>query len=191
MILHGNQRGGGRDLTLHLLKDENEHVDVYDIRGFVSDDVESAFNEAYAISKGTKAKQFLYSLSLNPPPQEQVSTESFEQAIERVEDTLNLKDQPRVIVFHEKEGRRHCHAVWSRIDTQEMKAIPLPHTKRKLMELSRELYVQHGWGMPRGMMNSAEKDPKNFTLAERQQAKRLGKDPREIKQALQVTFPLN
>ena len=37
MILHGNQRGGARDLALHLLKDENEHVEVHELRGFVSD----------------------------------------------------------------------------------------------------------------------------------------------------------
>ncbi|MFK7828758.1 MAG: hypothetical protein AB8B57_03155 [Congregibacter sp.] len=65
MILHGNQRGGARDLALHLLKDENDHVEVHERRGFVSDNLVSALNEAYAISKGTKAKQFLFSLSLN------------------------------------------------------------------------------------------------------------------------------
>ena len=39
MILHGNQRGGARDLALHLLKDENEHVEVHELRGFVSDNL--------------------------------------------------------------------------------------------------------------------------------------------------------
>ena len=33
MILHGNQRGGARDLALHLLKDENEHVEVHELAG--------------------------------------------------------------------------------------------------------------------------------------------------------------
>jgi hypothetical protein len=28
-----------------------------------------------------------------------------------------LNGQPRVIVFHEKNGRRHAHCVWSRIST--------------------------------------------------------------------------
>lgn len=39
--------------------------------------------------------------------------------------------------------------------------------------------------MPRGLMNSQARDPRNFTLAEWQQAKRIGKDPRAIKTALQ------
>ena len=113
MILVGNQRGGAKDLAQHLLKQENEHVDVHELRGFVSGNLTGALNEAYAISRATRCKQFLFSLSLNPPPDAQVSSQDFEQAISKVEDKLGLKDQPRAIVFHEKEGRRHCHAVWS------------------------------------------------------------------------------
>jgi len=100
-------------------------VEVHDIRGFVSDDLVSALKEAQAISRGTKAKQFLFSLSLNPPPQENVSTVDFEKAIEKAEEKLGLTNQLRAIVFHEKEGRRHCHAVWSRIDANAMRTISL------------------------------------------------------------------
>lgn len=196
MILHGNQRGGARDLALHLLKEENDHVEVHELRGFVSDDLSSALGEAYAISRGTKAKQFLYSLSLNPPPGENVSTKDFEIAVNRVEERLGLSGQPRAIIFHEKQGtdgqhRRHCHAVWSRIDAQSMKAIPLPFTKVKLRDISRELYIEHGWTMPRGFLNSMERDPRNFTLPQWQQAKRIGKDPREIKAALQDCWAIS
>lgn len=196
MILQGNQRGGARDLALHLLKDENDHVEVHELRGFVSDDLVSALKEAQAISRGTKAKQFLYSLSLNPPANENVSTQDFAAAISRVEDKLGLSGQPRAIVFHEKAGadgqqRRHCHAVWSRIAAKNMKAIPLPYTKYKLREVSRELYLEHGWNMPRGFLDSAERDPRNFTLALWQQAKRVGKDPRAIKAAIQDSWAIS
>lgn len=185
MILVGNQRAGAKDLALHLLKPENEHVEVHELRGFASENLVSALNEAYAVSRGTKCRQFLYSLSLNPPARENVNTDVFEAAINRVEEDLGLTGQPRAIVFHEKEGRRHCHAVWSRIDTEQMKALPLPYTKRKLQIISRELYLEHGWTMPRGLMVSEERDPRNFTLGEWQQAKRIGKDPRTIKATFQ------
>jgi len=163
MILHGNQRGGARNLALHLLKEENDHVEVHELRGFVADDLVSALNEAHAMSKGTRAKQFLYSLSLNPPPDANVSTREFEDAIGRVEQKLGLEGQPRAIVFHTKEARRHCHCVWSRIDAGEMKAIPLSHTKLKLMDISRDLYLEHGWKMPKGFIRRNERDPNNFT----------------------------
>jgi hypothetical protein len=188
MILHGNQRGGAKDLGLHLLKVENEHVEVHEIRGFASENLAGALNEAYAISQGTRCKQFLYSLSLSPPPNEKVKTESFEAAIEQVEHSLGLIDQPRAIVFHEKDGRRHCHAVWSRIDGEKMKAINIAHPKYKLRDISRELFIEHGWQMPRGLMNSQERDIRNFTHDEWQQARRIGKDPRAIKAALQDSW---
>lgn len=185
MILQGSQRGGARNLAMHLLKDENDHVEVHELRGFVSDNLVSALREAEAISRGTKAKQFLFSLSLNPPQNEPVSTQDFEKAIARVEEKLGLSSQPRAIIFHEKHGRRHAHAVWSRIDTEEMKAIPLPFTHYKLKDISRELYIEHGWKMPEGFIDPAKRDPQNFTLAQWQQAKRTGKDPRALKRTFQ------
>lgn len=144
MILKGNSRGGAKNLALHLMKDENEHVDLHDIRGFTSDNLMGALNEAYAVSRGTRCKQFLYSLSLSPPPKENVGTADFEAAIERVEEKLGLSGQPRAIVFHEKEGRRHAHAVWSRIDTDEMKAVQMSYDHKKLNAISRELYIECG-----------------------------------------------
>lgn len=191
MILQGSQRGGAKNLAQHLLKHENEHIDIHELRGFVSDDLVSALNEIHAISKGTKAKQPLFSLSLNPPPEENVTIGVFEDAISRVEDKLGLSGQPRAIVFHEKEGRRHAHAVWSRIDADRMKAIRLPFTRYKLRDISRELYLEHGWKMPRGFANSKERDPRNFSMAEWQQAKRAGNDVQEIKAALQDSWAIS
>lgn len=116
MILVGNQRGGAKDLAFHLFKDEIDHVELHELRGFASDTLMGALMETYAISRGTKARQFMFSLSLNPPKEADVPTADFENAIERIEKKLGLSGQPRAIVFHEKEGRRHAHAVWSRID---------------------------------------------------------------------------
>ena len=73
MILVGNQRGGANNLAHHLLSPENEHVRVHEISDFVADDLHGAFNEAHAISRGTRCQQFLYSLSLNPPEGKAVS----------------------------------------------------------------------------------------------------------------------
>ena len=106
MILKGNQRGGGVQLAQHLLNaKDNEHVEVHELRGFVADNLIDAFKEAYAVSTGTKCQQFLFSLSLSPPEAESVPVEDFENAIAEIEEKLKFIDQPRAIVFHEKEGR--------------------------------------------------------------------------------------
>ncbi|MCR9266256.1 MAG: relaxase/mobilization nuclease domain-containing protein [Alphaproteobacteria bacterium] len=186
MILVASQRGGAKQLGLHLLRtDENEHVEVHEISGFVSEGVVEALKEAQAVAKGTRCKQYLFSVSLNPPETERVDIDVFQNALSRIEGANGLTGQPRVVVFHEKEGRRHCHAVWSRIDAQTMTAKPLPYFKNKLRDLGRELYLEHGWKMPHGFMNSREADPRNFSLAEWQQAKRMGRNARDLKEAIQ------
>ena len=182
MILVGNQRGGGSDLATHLLKAENDHVTVYEIRGFMSDDLHEAFREIQAVSKATKCKQYLFSLSLNPPQNETVSERAFERAADAAEERLGLREQPRAIVFHEKEGRRHAHVVWSRIDPVAMKAINLSHYKNKLNSLAKDIYLEHGWSLPEGMKDKTLTDPLNFSLAEWQQALRANRDIRELKQ---------
>ncbi|MGV6804633.1 MAG: relaxase/mobilization nuclease domain-containing protein [Ruegeria sp.] len=131
MILKGSQRGGARQLGLHLLKTtENEHVELHDIRGFLAHDVVGALRESEAIAKGTRCRQFLFSVSLNPPEQKNVHVRTFEKALEAIEEKNGLTGQPRIVIFHEKEGRRHCHAVWSRIDSETMTAsehgLPVP-----------------------------------------------------------------
>lgn len=138
MILKGSQRAGGSALAAHLLRnDENDHVTIHQVRGFVRNNLIDAFKEAFAISRGTKCKQFLFSLSLSPPPDETVPIDVFE-AIDKIEARLGLIGQPRAIVFHEKNGRRHAHCVWSRIDAKSMRARQMGHFKLKLHELSRE-----------------------------------------------------
>ena len=192
MILKGSQRSGGQNLAVHLMRvDENEHVELHDMRGFISDDLHGAFKEAHAISRGTKCKQYLFSLSLNPPESEQVPVAAFEKAIAQIEDELGLSGQPRAIVFHEKQGRRHAHCVWSRIDADTMTAKPLSFFKKKLTAVSRKLYLEHDWKMPRGLENSENRDPRNFTLAVWQQAKRTGQDPRMIKGAIQDAWAVS
>lgn len=158
MILKGSQRAGASALAAHLMNErDNDHVAVLELRGFVGDSLHDALSEMHAISKATQCKQFMFSLSLNPP-QDHIATEAeLLDAANRAEQALGLDGQPRAIVMHEKEGRRHAHVVWSRIDTDEMKAINLPHFKNKMRDLSRDLYLDQGWVLPDGLATYGNK----------------------------------
>ncbi len=189
MIIKASQRGGARQLAAHLLNEiDNQHVELTDVRGFISDDLHGALLEAHSISKATRCKQFMFSICLSPPPTETVPTEVFEAALERIEVEFGFENQPRALVFHEKEARRHLHAVYSRIDIEEMKAINLPHFKNKLRDISREIFLEQDLKIPRGLMNSQDRDFTNFTLQEYQQAKRERRDPKAIKAAFQESW---
>lgn len=182
MILKAKERGDGAQLARYLMTmRDNDHVELHEVRGFISDDLPGAFQEADAIALGTRSKKHLFSMSLNPPEGAEADIEAFEKAIEQIEQKLGLEGQPRAIVFHEKDGRRHAHAVWSRIDAERMRAINLPYYKERLRDVSRELFLAHGWDMPRGLEDRRLRDPSNFTREEWQQARRAGLDPKELK----------
>lgn len=52
MILKAKERGNAPQLAGYLLSmRDNEHVDLYDVRGFISDDLRGAFSEADAIAQ--------------------------------------------------------------------------------------------------------------------------------------------
>lgn len=186
MILKGSQRSGGQNLAVHLTRlDDNEHIEIHELRGFASETLSGAFKEAEATSLGTKCRQYLFSLSLSPPADAKVPVSVFEDAIDRIENRLALEGQARAVVFHTKENRLHAHCVWSRINADTMTARTLPFFKNRLREVSRELYLEQGWELPRGLENPSERNPTNFTLAEWQQAKRQGLDPRWLKSTVQ------
>ena len=182
MILKGSQRGGAFNLAQHLLNDrENDHVTVHSVEGFVAPDLTGALMEIYAVSRATKCRQYMFSLSLSPPKDATVTLQDFENAVNQAAEKLGLHGQPRVILFHEKQARLHCHAVFSRIDVDAMKAINLPFYKERLNALARELYLSHGWDLPKGLADRSLSNPLNFGLAEWQEAQRAKRDPREIK----------
>nr|WP_298929599.1 relaxase [uncultured Erythrobacter sp.] len=192
MILKASQRSGAAQLGRHLLNaQDNEHVEVFDVRGFMAEDVMGAMRESEALAKGTRCKQHLFSVSLNPPENEDVPAEVFEGAVASIEEKMGLTDQPRMVIFHEKEGRRHAHAVWSRIDAETMTAKQLSFYKTKLQEVSKQLYLENGWTMPEGLADKSKRDPRNFTLDEWQQAKRAGLDAKTLKSHAQDAWAIS
>ena len=151
MILKGKSRGGPIDLSLHLSNEiDNEKVTIHSVRGAASSNLYDAFREWDVVCSQTNAKKPFYSLSINPDPaQRDWSPEEWDQAIERIEDKLGLKGQPRAVVFHVKVGasdgelRKHCHVVWSRI-RPNLRSIKMSHDRYKLKACAKELATEFG-----------------------------------------------
>ena len=190
MILKGNQRGGGQQLAAHLQNSfDNERVEIADVRGSVAQDLSGAFAEWAAEARGTKCTKFLYSLSLNPyQPNGRLTREQYLELLERTERSLKLVGQPRAVVFHEKRDkdgvlREHCHAVWSRIDTDRMKAVQISHDRLKLRTVAQDFARDHGLELPDGMKPGNSRDSRKDrynkraaqeNLGEKQQQERTG-----------------
>ncbi|MGZ3218571.1 relaxase/mobilization nuclease domain-containing protein (plasmid) [Paracoccus sp. T5] len=206
MILKGNIRANGAELARHLLNERqdidpddsrqppklgNERVEVAELRGFAARDLAGAFDEIEAIAAGTKSTKPLYSLSINPS--QPMSREEYGRAVDRIEEKLGLTDQARAVVFHVKEGREHCHVVWSRIDHEKMQARHMEFDRQKLREVARELVREMGHEMPKFLGEDRGTDRfkdrfKEVTLAEQGQARRTGLDPAERKQAITEAY---
>ncbi len=168
MIPFASQRGLGQDLATHLLNErDNEIMEVAQIRGAIAQDLHGALAEweVYAHSM-TRCRNYLYSLSINPDPsQGPLSREQYFDYIDRTEDKLGLAGQPRAVVFHEKHGRAHCHVVWSRIDTDNMKAVHMAFDREKLMMVTREFARDHGLALPDGYEKGKDRGDRNKQLS--------------------------
>jgi hypothetical protein len=186
MILKGNQRGGGSQLAIHLMNSfDNEVVDVADVRGTVAQDLSGAFAEWAAEARATNCEKYIYSLSMSPDQaQGRLTREQYLDLIARTERSLKLVGQPRAVVFHEKRDkdgtlRQHAHVVWSRIDAEKSKAIPIGHDHLKLRTVAKEFARDHGLALPDGMKKDGRRDrfndrAKQENLGEKQQQERTG-----------------
>jgi Relaxase/Mobilisation nuclease domain len=159
VIIKGKSVGGGKRLAAHLMRtDTNERAEVREITGVAADDLRGALLEMEAVASGTRTTKPFYHASINTRADEKLTDEQRAHAIERLEEKLGLSGQPRVIVVHEKEGREHCHIVWSRIDLDRMAAISDSYNYRKHEEVARDLEREFGHERVQGA--HAERDGK-------------------------------
>lgn len=197
MILKGSQRRNGADLAVHLMNSfDNESVEIAEIHGAVADDLYGAFAEFEAVSLGTKARDYLYSLSINPPSE--LTREQYYEAIDAIENRLGLSGQPRAVVFHVKrdnggQPREHCHVVWSRIDVDKMKAIQMSHDRRRLMDLACDLAHKYGLSLPPGLKaweekRKHQKEALEATLGEKAQQQATGISPEQRRKEITACY---
>src|SRR4051812_23250965 len=99
--LTGTPHDSGQELATQLLNaDNNQRIEILDLRGSIAEDLHGAFEEWYAKSKRTKCLKYLYSLSIIPDPaQGGISRAQHFDLIERIEEKLGLSGQPRAVVL--------------------------------------------------------------------------------------------
>lgn len=188
MVIKGTSCAGGRRLAVHLMRtDTNERAEVKELRGVVSEDLRGALLEIEAVAAGARTTKPFYHGSINTRADERLTDEQRMQAIDRLETTLGLAGQARVVVVHEKEGREHCHIVWSRIDLDRMAAISDSNNYRKHEEVARALEREFGHERVQGA--HAERDGRDRpertpSHSEMLQSERTGISPEQAKELM-------
>lgn len=185
MIIKGKSVGGGKRLAAHLMRtDTNERAEVRELSGVAAEDLRGALLEMEAVASGTRTTKPFYHASISTRADERLTNEQRSHAIETLAEKLGLSGQPRVVVVHEKEGREHCHIVWSRIDLDRMTAISDSHNFRKHEEVARRLEREFGHERVQGAHIEREGKPRpkrTPSHAEMLQAERGAVSPNEAK----------
>lgn len=181
MIPFGNIRGNGADLAVHLGNaEDNEFVEIDEIRGLIADDLPGAFAEMdVKINTLTQMKKGYYSLSINPDTRQgDWPREWYNEFRDMVETDFELIGHDRITVFHIKEGadgllREHCHVVWNRTDVQNSRDVDIKFDRLKLMALTREFAHERGIRLPPGYYN-IEQNHEQTSLYEKVKERETG-----------------
>lgn len=151
MIIKGGSRRRGAQLAAHLLRtDQNEKVELREVRGTIATDLLGALDEIEATATGTRCRKPFYHASISPPPERSLTARQWSHAIDTLERALGLKGQPRVVVAHVKGKRQHVHVVWSRIDLERGRAIADSWNFRVHEAVARDLESEFGHDAVRG-----------------------------------------
>ena len=174
MILKGSTTSSishaGR-LANHLLNErDNDQVQVLEIAGQQTDDPKQAMLFMHGAVTLTRGKKGLFQVSINPEEGEVMTHEQWDDAVVRVEKEFGLIGQPRIIVEHIKEGRKHRHIVWQRTNYETEKLVVINDYKTRLVKQAREMERDYG----HRIVNDYAIGPK-FDQAAHRQAKRLQK----------------
>jgi len=186
VIIKGTSCAGASRLAAHLTRtDTNERAEVKEIKGTVAQDLSGALREMEAVAAGARTTKPFYHGSINTRADEPLTDEQRMYAIDKLEAALGLTGQARVVVVHEKEGREHCHIVWSRIDLDRMAAISDSHNYRKHEEVARDLEREFGHERVQGAhveRDGSARPERTPSHSEMLQSERTGISPDQAKE---------
>ena len=188
-MIKGKSVAGAGRLAAHLQRlDTNERMELIELRDVAATDLRGALQEMEAIASGCpNCQKPFYHASINTRADEHLTPEQRMASIDRLEEKLGLTGQPRAVVVHEKDGREHCHIVWSRIDLDRMRVISDSHNYRTHELVARALEREFGHARVQGAhverygQARPERTPSH---KEMQQAARTGVSPQQAKELM-------
>ncbi|WP_263351359.1 relaxase/mobilization nuclease domain-containing protein [Acidicapsa acidisoli] len=189
MISKGTTHNNGVRLAVYMTTGKDgETAELWQLRGFAATNIKDGFRDVQIMSQGTQCEQPFFHVQVRNREGEMLTRAQWEHAADRIERMLGLGGQPRAIAFHidHEKGREHMHVAFSRIDEETLMAKPLPYFKRRLKAISRELEMEFGLEE----VTNRRPDKIRFapTRAEEEQARRLGLNIHEIRNAIRQAW---
>lgn len=192
MIAKGNPHNSGPYLAWYLAAANkgDERSELGELRGFASDNIFDAFSLGQLMADGTRCEKPFFHVQVRTPKGEDLTREQWQKVTDRIERRLGFTDQPRAVVFHQKDGHEHMHLVWFRIGVEDNHAIDPGLYKKKLKEVCRKLEKEMGLTIVRN-----ERDPEEKTQSaarpEFEQSRRLKTDLSAIREDIRACWDMS
>ena len=184
MIAKGNFHNSPTYLARYLATDSKglEHAELWELRGFASDNIFEALALVELQGRGTHCDKPIFHVQVRLPKEENLTREQWGHVAERIEKKLGFEGQARAIVFHQKEGQEHMHLAWSHLD-DGLHPIDPGLYKRKLKEVCRALEKEMGLTQ---VKNERDPDEKTQLAArgEYEESRRLKTDLKVIREGI-------
>ncbi len=189
MIVKGQPVKGAKRLATHLLKSENEVVNIIQVDGIdaslTSEALRQSLIDMEDLGRLTKTQtgRVLYHANIDPRKHEQLTPDQYIQSADMLMDKLGLTNQPRIIVEHVKNGRQHAHLVVQLTDIERGTVRQLHNNFYKQSEIARDLEREFGLEP-----TQQRKTGNSYDMTEAQQIKKQGKSIAEYRSFLSDSY---
>lgn len=136
-IVKGKARSAGRQLATYLLSmKENEMVRIIDLDGqmnFQDWELKTLLGDFTLNEKLTRGRKGIYHATIRPEQTVSMTMTDDEwmECVDILSDALKFSNQRKAVVMHEKQGWRHIHIAYERVDLEKRKMLSIDNDYAK------------------------------------------------------------
>ena len=185
MIIKPSSPGqGGPALARYLMTGKNEHAEVLELRNMDAPSLQAALYRMDALGKGSQCRAHALHIQMRAAPGERLSASHWQEAADRVTALFGMEQhQAALVLHHQPDGCTHAHLVLNRVHPETLIAADLWRSKKKCIDLSRELEKE--WGLRQVSSQSKNRHRDCYSKAARneaEQARRTGANANDLQE---------
>ncbi|MEO0330664.1 MAG: relaxase/mobilization nuclease domain-containing protein [Bacteroidota bacterium] len=179
--LHSVQHA--RVFAQHLYKSENERIEVWESLSGSQQaaDFTADLVDLQLLTNLTHGRTGIFHVAIAPRQYEIMTADQWQRSMSAIAKEFELDEQMRLVMFHQKAGRKHLHVMWSLVDESAGTLKQVGRYKRRLQRVATQLEQEFGheltprWAGERSIQ---------ISHAERITKIKTGKDPKARKEHL-------
>ena len=183
MIIKPSRPGqGGPALARYLTEGKNEHAEVLEVRNMDAPHLQAALFDMDRLADGSRCHAHALHIQMRAATGERLSADHWREAADRVTALFGMEQhQAALVLHHQPDGCTHAHLVLNRVHPETLKVADLWRSKKKCIDLSRELEKE--WGLRQVSSQSQHRHRDCYSKAARneaEQARRTGENVHDL-----------